>query len=125
VHNRELSKFVNQQLLPALRAPQDVPGASWAQCSVGELAATMERTIIASEATFTSEFGNIHAPGRATVNDNRCCFNLRSCLLHRGSIVSSPGCSDPKWDTAPRSELKAISHPVIPTVNAIPRLTDK
>lgn len=62
--------------------------------------------------------------------------NLRRYLLNGGFILSSPGCSDPKWDTALRRELKLIfpehklvklpmSHPVFSTVNAITRLTDK
>lgn len=62
--------------------------------------------------------------------------NLRKYLLNGGFILSSPGCSDPKWDTALRRELKLIfpeyklvklpmSHPVFSTVNAISRLTDK
>jgi hypothetical protein len=62
--------------------------------------------------------------------------NLRKYLLNGGFILSSPGCSDPKWDTAVRRELKLIfpeyklvklpmSHPVFSTVNGITRLTDK
>jgi hypothetical protein len=62
--------------------------------------------------------------------------NLRKYLLNGGFILSSPGCSDPRWDTALRRELKLIfpeyslvklpmSHPVFSTVNAITRLTDK
>ena len=54
--------------------------------------------------------------------------NLRKYLLNGGFILSSPGCSDPKWDTALRRELKLIfpehklvklpmSHPVFSTVN--------
>ena len=62
--------------------------------------------------------------------------NLRKYLTSGGFILSSPGCSDPKWDTALRRELKLIfpeyklvklpmSHPVFSTVNQIARLTDK
>ena len=62
--------------------------------------------------------------------------NLRRYLLNGGFILSSPGCSDPKWDTALRNELKLIfpehklvklpsSHPVFSTVHRISRLTDK
>jgi len=62
--------------------------------------------------------------------------NLRRYLLNGGFILSSPGCSDPKWDTALRRELKLVfpeyklvklpmSHPVFSTVNGITRLTDK
>jgi hypothetical protein len=62
--------------------------------------------------------------------------NLRKYLLNGGFILSSPGCSDPRWDTALRRELKlvfpeyklvklAMSHPVFSTVNSISRLTDK
>jgi hypothetical protein len=62
--------------------------------------------------------------------------NLRRYLLNGGFILSSPGCSDPAWDTALRRELKLVfpeyqlvklpmSHPVFSTVNKIERLTDK
>ena len=62
--------------------------------------------------------------------------NLRKYLLNGGFILSSPGCSDPRWDAALRKELKLIfpeqqltkipmSHPVFSTVFKIPRLTDK
>lgn len=62
--------------------------------------------------------------------------NLRKYLTNGGFILSSPGCSDPKWDNALRRELKLIfpeyklvklpmSHPVFSTVNQISRLTDK
>ena len=62
--------------------------------------------------------------------------NLRKYLLNGGFILSSPGCSDPNWDTALRKELKLIfpeykmvklpmSHPVFSTVNQVTRLTDK
>jgi hypothetical protein len=62
--------------------------------------------------------------------------HLRKYLLNGGFILSSPGCSDPTWDTALRRELKlvfpeaklvklAMSHPVFSTVNTITRLTDK
>jgi hypothetical protein len=62
--------------------------------------------------------------------------NLRKYLLGGGFILSSPGCSDPNWDTALRRELKLVfpeyqlarlpmSHPVFSTVNQITRLTDK
>lgn len=62
--------------------------------------------------------------------------NLRKYLLGGGFILSSPGCSDPNWDTALRRELKLVfpeyqlarlpmSHPVFSTVNQINRLTDK
>jgi hypothetical protein len=62
--------------------------------------------------------------------------NLRRYLLNGGFILSSPGCSDPNWDTALRKELKLVfpehkmvklpmSHPVFSTVNHIERLTDK
>ena len=62
--------------------------------------------------------------------------NLRRYLLNGGFILSSPGCSDPNWDTALRKELKLIfpehklvklpmSHPAFSTVNQITRLTDK
>jgi hypothetical protein len=62
--------------------------------------------------------------------------NLRKYLLNGGFILSSPGCSDPNWDTALRREMKLIfpehklvklpmSHPVFSTVNRITRLTDK
>lgn len=62
--------------------------------------------------------------------------NLRKYLLNGGFILSSPGCSDPRWDTALRRELKLVfpeyklvklpmTHPVFSTVNAIARLTDK
>jgi hypothetical protein len=62
--------------------------------------------------------------------------NLRKYLLNGGFILSSPGCSDPKWDTALRREMKLIfpehklvklpmSHPVFSTVNRVTRLTDK
>ena len=62
--------------------------------------------------------------------------NLRKYLLNGGFILSSPGCSDPRWDTALRREIKLIfpeyklvklpmSHPVFSIVNQINRLTDK
>ncbi len=62
--------------------------------------------------------------------------NLRKYLLNGGFILSSPGCSDPRWDTAVRREMKLIfpeyklvrlpmSHPVFSIVNQITRLTDK
>jgi hypothetical protein len=62
--------------------------------------------------------------------------NLRKYLLGGGFILSSPGCSDPNWDTALRREMKLVfpeynllrlpmSHPVFSTVNQITRLTDK
>jgi hypothetical protein len=62
--------------------------------------------------------------------------NLRKYLLNGGFILSSPGCSDSKWDAALRRELALVfpdfklvklpmSHPVFSTVNAIARLTDK
>jgi hypothetical protein len=62
--------------------------------------------------------------------------NLRKYLLNGGFILSSPGCSDPNWDTALRKEMKLIfpehklvklpmSHPVFSTVNQITKLTDK
>ena len=62
--------------------------------------------------------------------------NLRRYLLNGGFILSSPGCSDPNWDTALRKEMKLIfpeyklvklpmSHPAFSTVNQIVRLTDK
>lgn len=62
--------------------------------------------------------------------------NLRKYLLNGGFILSSPGCSDPNWDTALRREMKLVfpehklvklpmSHPVFSTVNRIARLTDK
>jgi hypothetical protein len=62
--------------------------------------------------------------------------NLRRYLLHGGFILSSPGCSDPNWDTALRRELQLIfpelkmvrlpmSHPIFSTVHRIARLTDK
>ncbi len=62
--------------------------------------------------------------------------NLRKYLLNGGFILSSPGCSDPKWDIAVRREMKLVfpehklvklpmSHPVFATVNRITRLTDK
>ena len=62
--------------------------------------------------------------------------NLRKYLLNGGFIVSSPGCSDPRWDAALRKELKLIfpeqelrklpmTHPVFSTVFKISRLTDK
>lgn len=62
--------------------------------------------------------------------------NLRRYVLNGGFLLSSPGCSDPKWDTALRRELKLVfpeyklvklpmSHPVFSTVNQITRLTDK
>jgi hypothetical protein len=62
--------------------------------------------------------------------------SLRKYLLNGGFILSSPGCSDPKWDTALRRELKLVfpeyklvklpmSHPVFSTVNQVTRLTDK
>lgn len=62
--------------------------------------------------------------------------NLRRYVLNGGFVLSSPGCSDPKWDTALRRELKLVfpecklvklpmSHPVFSTVNQITRLTDK
>ena len=62
--------------------------------------------------------------------------NLRKYLLNGGFIVSSPGCSDPRWDAALRKELKLIfpehqltkipmSHPLFSTVFKIPTLTDK
>jgi hypothetical protein len=62
--------------------------------------------------------------------------NLRKYVLNGGFILSSPGCSDPRWDTALRRELKLVfpeyklvklpmSHPVFSIVNQINRLTDK
>ncbi len=62
--------------------------------------------------------------------------NLRKYLLNGGFILSSPGCSDPRWDTALRNELKLLfpeqqltkipmTHPLFSTVFKIPRLTDK
>jgi len=62
--------------------------------------------------------------------------NLRKYLLNGGFILSSPGCSDQRWDAAVRKELKLIfpeypltkipmSHAIFSTVFKIPRLTDK
>ncbi|MEO7319718.1 MAG: DUF4159 domain-containing protein [Chthoniobacteraceae bacterium] len=62
--------------------------------------------------------------------------NLRKYLLNGGFILSSPGCSDPRWDAALRKELKLIfpeqqlakipmTHSIFSTVFKIPRLTDK
>ncbi len=62
--------------------------------------------------------------------------NLRKYLLNGGFILSSPGCSDPRWDAALRKELKLIfpeqqfvkipmTHPIFSTVFKIPHLTDK
>jgi hypothetical protein len=62
--------------------------------------------------------------------------NLRKYLLNGGFILSSPGCSDQRWDAAVRKELKLVfpeysltkipmSHPIFSTVFKIPRLTDK
>ena len=62
--------------------------------------------------------------------------NLRKYLLNGGFILSSPGCSDPRWDAALRQELKLIfpaqqlvkipmTHPLFSTVFKIPSLTDK
>ena len=62
--------------------------------------------------------------------------NLRKYLLNGGFILSSPGCSDAKWDSALRKELKLVfpehqlvkipmTHPVFSIVKKIPRLTDK
>ncbi len=62
--------------------------------------------------------------------------NLRKYLLSGGFILSSPGCSDSKWDQSIRQELKMIfpeynlvklpmSHPVFSVVNNIRQLTDK
>jgi hypothetical protein len=62
--------------------------------------------------------------------------NLRRYLLNGGFLLSSPGCSDIKWDAALRKELKLIfpeaqlvkvpmSHPIFSTVKEIRRLTDK
>ncbi len=62
--------------------------------------------------------------------------HLRRYLLNGGFILSSPGCSDTKWDAALRKELKLVfpehqlvkvpmSHPIFSTVKEIRRLTDK
>jgi hypothetical protein len=62
--------------------------------------------------------------------------NLRRYLLNGGFILSSPGCSDSRWDAALRKELKLIfpeyslvkiplSHPIFSVVNRIAQLTDK
>lgn len=62
--------------------------------------------------------------------------NLRKYLLNGGFILSSPGCSDSRWDSALRKELKLVfpehqlvkipmSHPVFSTVNNIPQLNTK
>jgi hypothetical protein len=62
--------------------------------------------------------------------------NLRKYLLNGGFILSSPGCSDARWDSSLRKELKLIfpeyqlvripmSHPVFSTVNKIERLNTK
>jgi len=62
--------------------------------------------------------------------------NLRKYLLNGGFVLSSPGCSDSRWDAALRKELKLVfpehqlvkipmSHPVFSTVNNIPRLNTK
>lgn len=62
--------------------------------------------------------------------------NLRRYLLNGGFILSSPGCSDTKWDAALRKELKLVfpeqqlvkvpmSHPIFSTVKEVRRLTDK
>jgi hypothetical protein len=62
--------------------------------------------------------------------------NLRRYLLNGGFILSSPGCSDVRWDAALRKELKLafpesqlvkvpMSHPIFSTVKEISRLTDK
>ena len=60
--------------------------------------------------------------------------NLRKYLLNGGFILSSPGCSDPQWDSSMRKELKLIfpeyavkkipmTHPIFSIVHKIPRLT--
>ena len=62
--------------------------------------------------------------------------NLRKYLMNGGFILSSPGCSDPNWDSSLRKEIALafpegklvklpMSHPVFSIVNQIPRLTDK
>jgi hypothetical protein len=62
--------------------------------------------------------------------------HLQKYLLNGGFILSSPGCSDAKWDGALRKELKLafpdrqlvklpMSHPVFSTVHKIGRLTTK
>ncbi len=61
---------------------------------------------------------------------------LRKYILNGGFILSSPGCSDTRWDTAFRRELKLVfpeyslvkipmTHPIFSLVNRIPQLTDK
>ena len=62
--------------------------------------------------------------------------NLRKYLLNGGFILSSPGCSDEKWDKAIRVEWKIIfpeyslatlpmTHQIFSVVHPIPRLTTK
>ncbi len=62
--------------------------------------------------------------------------SLRKYILNGGFILSSPGCSDTRWDTAFRKELKLVfpeyslvkipmTHPIFSLVNRIPQLTDK
>lgn len=62
--------------------------------------------------------------------------NLRRYLKYGGFILSSPGCSDSKFNTAIRKELKItfpdnklkkikMSHPIFSTVNKITKLVEK
>lgn len=62
--------------------------------------------------------------------------NLRQYLCNGGFILSSPGCSDEKWDKSVRKEIKLafpeydlvkipMTHPVFSVVNQLPRLVDK
>jgi hypothetical protein len=61
---------------------------------------------------------------------------LRHYLQNGGFLLVSPGCSDAKWDTAFRREIKIcfpehdlakipMSHPIFDVVHRITRLTDK
>jgi hypothetical protein len=62
--------------------------------------------------------------------------NLRKYLFNGGFILSSPGCSDEKWDKSLRKEIKLafpecdlvkipMTHPVFSVVNQLPKLVDK
>lgn len=62
--------------------------------------------------------------------------NLRKYLFNGGFILSSPGCSDEKWDKSVRKEIKLafpeyelvkipMTHPVFSVVNQLSKLVDK
>jgi hypothetical protein len=61
---------------------------------------------------------------------------LRKYLTQGGFLLVSPGCSDPKWDSSFRQEIKVcfpeyplqkipMTHPIFSVVNTIPRLVEE